>query len=60
VSDKGTGARRELVEQSEPELIEAWQRLEEAHTGLWGMQGFAGPDAKQMVVKHEGVDIFAD
>jgi len=30
-------------------LLEAWQPLEEPHTDLRGMQGYAGPDAKALL-----------
>ena len=30
-------------------LLEAWQQLEEPHTDLRGMQGYAGPDAKALL-----------
>jgi len=42
---RGLGINRDLVEQFEPQLVEVWQELE-AHHGLWGMQGYAGSDAK--------------
>jgi len=42
VKDKGPGINRELVEQFEQELVEAWQQLEEAHMGLRDSPGDRG------------------
>jgi hypothetical protein len=46
---RGPDTKRELVEQYEPQLVEAWQELEEAHHGLWGMQGYDGSTATELL-----------